>query len=187
MLTRAVIEPRRDSQSSGRRKHARSCIVKKRWIKSRERSVDGLRRKTEILPRNQICRAAGELFEKRHFLEWNKPQNGNLHDGKRGTASSAFLRVYEHPMSTGRRVYMSAEKLSVRGTEINVRSLRLRNRRRRKRSAGSGLILGHGISGVEMEGSSCSYQWLGGNSGRRRRICQEKERRLWRNHGGVLG
>jgi hypothetical protein len=66
--------------------------------------------KLEILPRNQICRAAGELFEKRHFLNWNKPQIGNLHDGKRGTAPSAFLRVYEHPMSTGRRVYMSEER-----------------------------------------------------------------------------
>jgi hypothetical protein len=66
--------------------------------------------KLEILPRNQICRAAGELLEKRYFLKWNKPQIGNLHDGKRGAASSAFLRVYEHSMSTGRRVYMSEER-----------------------------------------------------------------------------
>jgi hypothetical protein len=33
-----------------------------------------------------------------------------MHDGKRGKASSAFLRVYEHPMSTGRRVYLSEER-----------------------------------------------------------------------------
>jgi hypothetical protein len=69
----------------------------------------------ETLPRSQICRAAGELFEKRHLLTFNKPQIGDLHDGKRGKASSAFLRVYEHPMSTGRRVHIPKERSSRSG------------------------------------------------------------------------
>jgi hypothetical protein len=64
----------------------------------------------EILPRNQVCRAAGEIFAQRHYSKWNKPQIGSMHNGKRGEASSAFLRVYEHPMSTGRRVYISDER-----------------------------------------------------------------------------
>ena len=34
----------------------------------------------------------------------------SLLDGKRGKAASAFLRVYEHPMSTGRRVYWSEKR-----------------------------------------------------------------------------
>jgi hypothetical protein len=64
----------------------------------------------EVLPRTQICRAAGEMFEKRNYLVWKKPQIESLHDGKRGIHSSAFVRVYEHPMSTGRRVYISEER-----------------------------------------------------------------------------
>ena len=64
----------------------------------------------ETLPRSQICRAAGEVFEKRHHLTFNKPQIEDLHDGKQGKASSAFLRVYEHPMSTGRKVHISKKR-----------------------------------------------------------------------------
>ena len=75
----------------------------------------------ETLPRSQICRAAGEVLEKRHHLTFNKPQVEDLHDGKQGKASSAFLRVYEHPMSTGRKVLTSQKtKLQVRETGNNV-------------------------------------------------------------------
>ena len=63
--------------------------------------------KLETLPRNQVCRAAGEIFAQRHHSKWNKLQIGSMHNGKQGEASSAVLRVYEHPMSTGRRIYIS--------------------------------------------------------------------------------
>ena len=46
----------------------------------------------ETVPRPQICRAADELFEKRHGLKFNKPQIGDLHDGKRGRLRVLFYR-----------------------------------------------------------------------------------------------
>jgi len=64
----------------------------------------------EVVPRSQLCRAAGELFEKRWHSKFNKPQIGDLHDGKHGKLSSGFLRVYEHPMSTGRRARTSLQR-----------------------------------------------------------------------------
>ena len=50
------------------------------------------------------------MFEKRHHLTFNKPQIEDLHDGKQGKESSAFLRIYEHPMSTGRKVHTSKKR-----------------------------------------------------------------------------
>jgi hypothetical protein len=72
----------------------------------------------ETLPRNQVCRAVEQAFSR-------KPVKRKVRGG-----CSAFFKVYEHTMSSGRRVYQSEEgKFRSGKPNRNVRPSRFRTRR----------------------------------------------------------
>ena len=83
----------------------------------------------EILPRNQVCRAAGEIYARRNHTQWNKPSLESL---SKGTDARAFFKVYEHPMSSGRRVYQSEERSFRSGKPKEMFDSIFRTRRTRR-------------------------------------------------------
>jgi hypothetical protein len=71
---------------------------------------------TETLPSKQVTRAAGEMYKTwvdSYQRNKVKPQLGSLSADGRGVAASAFFKVFEHPMNTG-RVNHSDERLGSR-------------------------------------------------------------------------